>query len=342
MLFMGAAFFLAYRFALPVLIEKRLEKRLKREVSLGRVSLRLLQGIELYDLVIYDRTGGERFLHAGKLCIDYHFDQVIKNLKERGKDFKGWEVTLKATSPEMVLRGFRLKGVYLAIQLENYQLTLKELRANLCQGNLKGSFDLDLVSSEYVFQGDISQFDLKTMVEELSFSKKEVQGILEAKLSLKGNGAGLNNLSGHGHCIIREGKLWEFPFLGGLVVFLRVPYLEKVAFREGKANFTILDGIVMTRNLTLISDQVKLLAKGRIDFQGKIKDHIMVEISFSKGFLDDIPLIGEILSFVIDEAGKFIAQVEVTGSIKEPKYRLVPLAGGIRDLLGIFGVYESD
>ena len=91
-----------------------------------------------------------------------------------------------------------------------------------------------------------------------------------------------------------------------------------------------------TKDLTLTSDQVKLLAEGKMDFQGNFRPSFIYKVSFSKGLLGKLPLVGTIISFVIDETGYLIAQVEVTGSLKKPQYRLIPLVQGLKNLFRIF------
>lgn len=344
LLLLIGAFFLTYKFVIPALIEyvieERLEEGLKKEVNLGRVDFSLFRGMEFHRLLVYEPgEEGKMFLQVEEFKIDYRLDEIIDNLKGKGRNFREWQLTLKASSPEIIFRGWRLENLELPLRLESSQLITEDLKVELYGGSLNGSFSLNLGSDQkdYRFQGALSGFDLSRLGERVSSSKKKkFKGILAAGFNLKGTAGELKDLNGHGEVSIVEGELWEFPLLGGLMAILHVPSLDKVTFREGKANFTISEGMVATEDLTLISDKVKLSAQGKVDFQGYFRPSLTYRISFSKGLLGEVPLVGDIISFVIDEAGYLIAQVEVTGSLKKPKHRLVPLVKGIKNLFRIF------
>ena len=350
LLFLIGALFLAYKFVIPVLIEQAVEERLSRglekEVRLGKVDLNLFRGIKFHQLFIYE-PGEEKeiFLQVEELQIDYCFSEILDNLREKGKNFQKWQLTLKATSPEIIFQGWRLENLELPLRVESSQLIGEDLEVELYGGSLKGSFSLNLTpdQKDYQFEGTLSDLDLNRLaVEWGTQGEKEVRGILKASFHLKGTAGDWKNLSGQGEASIAEGYLGKLPLLGDLMAILPLLSREKVIFRKGSASFTIHEGVVATEDLTLTSDQVKVLAQGKIDFQGYFRPSLVYRVSFSKGFLDEVPLIGDILSFVIDEAGHLIAQVEVTGSLREPKYRLIPLAKGIRDFLKMFQSHPGD
>lgn len=344
LLLLIGALFLTYKFVVPALIEyaleERLEEGLKKEVHLGRVDFNLFRGVEFQHLLICEPGREEKvFLQAEEFKIGYLIGDVLDNLRKKGKNFREWQLTLEAGSPEIIFRGWRLENLEFPLRLENSQLIGEGLKTELYGGTLKGSFSLNLSSGpkDYRFQGALSGFDLSRLGERVNSSKKKkFKGILAASLNVKGTVGDLKELSGQGEVSIVEGKLWEFPLLGGLMAILHVPSLEKVTFREGKANFTISEGMVATEDLTLNSDKVKISAEGKVDFQGYFRPSLTYRISFSKGFVEDVPLVGDIISFIIDEAGYLIAQVEVTGSLKNPKPQLIPLAKGLRNIFRIF------
>ncbi|NOX96854.1 MAG: AsmA-like C-terminal region-containing protein [Nitrospirae bacterium] len=341
-LLMGA-FFLIYKFIVPVLmkqvIEDGLAKGLKKDVSLERVDFSLLRGMELHRLFIYEPGTKKIFLQAKEVKVDYHIDEILENLRSEGKDFRKWQLNLKASSPETIFWGFRLENLSIPFRFEGSKLIIEDLKAKLYGGNLKGSyvFNFGAAKKNYRFQAALSRIDLSKLRRKANSSPKKLEGILFASINLQGIADGSKNLSGSGKVSVVKGKLLEFPLLGNLMAIFRIPSLEKIVFRKGKANFTISKDIVTTKDLTLISDQVKLSAKGSIDFHGYFRPSFVYKISFSKGFLGEVPLIGNIISSVIDEAGYLIAQVELTGSLKKPKFKLVPLVRGLKDFFGKFG-----
>lgn len=341
-LFVGALL-LTYKFVVPILIkhvvEYRLEKDLKQQVRIGRVDFNILKGIEFHRLLIY--KPGEKagiLLQAREVRIDYLPGEILDDLRENGKNFKKWHLSLKVTSPEVIVGRFQLENLEIPLRLTSSRLITGDLKGGLYGGSLKGYFSFNLGSErkDYRFQGRLAQVDLSRLPIGATSPKKRLKGILAASVNLKGTAGGLKNLSGYGKISLVKGRIAEFPLLGGLMAFLHLPSLDKVAFREGKANFTISEGILDTEDLTLTSDQVKLLAEGKMDFQGNFRPSFIYKVSFSKGLLGKLPLIGSIISFVIDETGYLIAQVEVTGSLKKPKYRLIPLVQGLKNIFRIF------
>ncbi len=350
LLLLTGILFLAYKFVIPVLIEQALEERLSRElekeVRLEKVDLNLFRRIEFHRLLIYE-PGEEKkvFLQIEELQIDYCPNEVLDNLREKGKNFRKWQLALKVTSPEIIFRGWRLENLELPLRVENSQLLGEDLEVELYGGSLKGSFSLNLASDQkdYQFEGILSGLDLNQLMVELGAQgEEEVGGTLKVDFHLKGTAGDWKNLSGQGKASIVEGNLGELPLLGGLMAILPLLSRERVVFREGRASFTIQEGVVATEDLTLTSDQVNLLMQGKIDFQGYFRPSLTYKISFSRGFIDELPLLGNTISSLLDEAGHLMAQVEVTGSLREPKYRVVPLAKGLRDIMRIFSTPPGD
>ena len=320
--------FVAYKFALPVFIEKKLEEGLKREVSLGRVSLDRLRAIELRNLVIYEKgQRGKKFLQARELNFNYQFQPLFQSLKEKGRDPKNWHLEGEMSSSEIVIKGCRIKNVYLPIRLHESRLEVANLRGDFYRGRLQGSFRLDLTTPQpgYTFTADISKADLDWLVRDV-FSKREIAGRIDAELVLRGRGS-LAEASGQGSVRIDEARLWKIPLLGGLAAFLRIPSYEKVVFDEVKGSFTIAEGTVRTEDLSLISDQVRLFIRGYLIDAERNLD-LMVRTRFSKGLLERVPILGKIFSFLVDEAGNAVVQVRVRGPINHPEqieYKIAPI-----------------
>ena len=339
-LLMGALY-LTCKFIIPAqikdTIEDRLGEGLKREVNLKRVNFNLFEGIELHHLLVYEPGKEEKiFLKVEELKIDYLLGEVLDNLREKGKNFREWQLTLKVSSPEVIFRGFRLENLELPLRMEGSQLVIEDLRADIYGGSLNASLDLNLVSEEkdFQFQGTFFDVDLARAGKDTGFfGEKEIKGILKASFYLRGRADNWKSFSGHGEVSIVRGEIGEFPFPVGLMPIFRLPSLKKAIFRQMLATFTISEGIIATEDLTLIGDQVKLLGRGKIDFQGYFRPSLVYKMHFSRGFLEKLPLIGNIISSIIDEVGHLIVQVEVTGSLKEPQRQLIPLAKGIGALL---------
>ncbi len=343
--------FLAYKFVIPTLIEQVIEERLERglgkEVRLGKVDISLLGRIKLYQLLVYE-PGEEKkiFLQMEELQIDYCYSEILGNFREKGRDFRKWQFALKATSPEIIFRGWHLENLKLPLRVEGSRLIAEDLEVELYGGSLKGSFSLNLAPDrkDYRFEGTLSGLDLNRLLAELSPpGERWIEGILKVNFHLQGRMGNLENLSGQGTVSLAEGRIGEILLLGELgATMLPLPFLEKATFREGEMSFVVSEGLIATEDLTLTSGQVHLSGRGKMDFQGYFRPSLVYRVSFSRGFIDEVPLIGNIISALLDEAGYLMAQVEVTGSLREPRHRLIPLVKGIRDFLGMLQSHPGD
>ncbi len=298
-----------------------------------------LSGLNLNRLAVIAWNAQEEKEAEGILKANFHLQGIVgdwKNISGQGK----------ITSPEITFQGWHLENLYLPLRIEDSLLIGEDLDVELYGGSLQGSFSLNLASDpkDYQFEGTLSGLNLNRLavIAWNAQEEKEAEGILKANFHLQGTVGDWESLSGQVEASMVEGDLGELPLLGDLMAILPLLSREKVVFRKGEASFTIDEGIVATEDLTLTSEQVKVLIRGKMDFQGYFQPSLVYRVSFSRGFLDEVPLIGDILSFIIDEAGHLIAQVEVTGSLKEPKYRLIPLAKGMRDFLRMFQYARND
>jgi hypothetical protein len=122
--------------------------------------------------------------------------------------------------------------------------------------------------------------------------------------------------------MVANGHLWEFPLLGGIAEALNLPRLKKIEIKEAAGNFTIADRKIDTQNLQFSSPQFNMLARGNMGFDGTLDFN--VGLSFTPGFAQENEF-AKLAALIIDETGRFIGQVGVSGTVKQPKYIFIPL-----------------
>jgi hypothetical protein len=133
-----------------------------------------------------------------------------------------------------------------------------------------------------------------------------------------------NSLNGSGSINIEKGNLWQLELFKGLGEFLLIPEFQKIVFKEAAGDFLISDGKISTDNLMLESEPVNILFEGNIDFAGNIDFKVTTQLA--EGLVKDITDIKGIFSSILAQSTNAIS-IKLSGTVKEPKYKIIPLPG---------------
>lgn len=197
---------------------------------------------------------------------------------------------------------------------------LSPIHINLYGGSLDASFKANLNSKNYPYALDAKMQGVK--IEELKLDTqakaKDIAGIIQGEAKLSGLLAALADSQGAGMIDISKGKLWELDLFKGLGKFIFSKDLANIIFSEGKCDFVIKEKAVLTDNLALNSNMVNLSGPVRIGFDGSINARLNVDIISNL-----VPLTGtfkDVTTAIAGATGKF-AQIRISGTLKEPKYK---------------------
>jgi hypothetical protein len=237
------------------------------------------------------------------------------------KDFSAGEFGIKANSENIALAGFNLGAMDMTAQLKDRILVVPKFQFMPYDGNLNMQGKIDFASA-YNLDMDLSNVNLKKLINDTPLKNNEIWGTLSAKSSLEGKGTDLSTIKGAGWIMVANGHLWEFPLLGGIAEALNLPRLKKIEIKEAAGNFTIADRKIDTQNLQFSSPQFNMLARGNMGFDGTLDFN--VGLSFTPGFAQENEF-AKLAALIIDETGRFIGQVGVSGTVKQPKYIFIPL-----------------
>ncbi len=244
--------------------------------------------------------------------------------KGEGASWKDWEIGLKVKSDEIGFLTFKVSDLYADLRLKDRQLNIPVFNLKPYDGLLflRGNFDLITDNIPYYLDVDISGLELNKLVQDTQLNKKDISGFLSLKALINGNANDINVIKGKGWFKILNGNLWEVSFLKGLADILFMPDLKTIVFKEAFSNFEIANRKISTDDTLLTSDELTLLIRGFLDFSGNID--LTVTTSFEKNFVNKT--VGEkIKSFVLDSLGRFMGEIHITGSLKEPKYTTNPI-----------------
>ena len=137
---------------------------------------------------------------------------------------------------------------------------------------------------------------------------------------------------------IAQGNLWELNLLKGLGRLLFPASFKRIVFKQASGNFEIKQSKVATDNLQFNSDQLQLAADGNFDFAGNLDFNVIANFSEELQNKESQNL-KQLISSFLTQAQQFIA-VKVTGTFKQPNYKIVPRTEPVenlfQDLINIF------
>jgi hypothetical protein len=148
-------------------------------------------------------------------------------------------------------------------------LRLPDLKAKFFGGDIGGEARLEFGPT---LQYELNLTALQVLLEEFGRhnvgSKVEWNGLATARIFLRGRGADVQGLEGHGSIDVPSGKMYNLPLLLDLlkVLGLRVP--DRTAFEEAHANFTIKGPRVTISRLDLFGNAISLSGQGEMNLDG--------------------------------------------------------------------------
>ncbi len=245
------------------------------------------------------------------------------------KNWTSWKVNSNITSKAIHVKGFTLKDITL-----NYTQTAGQGRINFLNftayngpATIKGRLDLNTPGPRYSVTGEIKDLDLNLLKNDIpDLKNKTFYGKLSLQAIAEGTGADPKSINGQGQIVVTNGNIWEFNPLKGLGNFIFMPRFDTLSFSHATGDFLVKDGWLTTENLDLMGQDVELLDKGKIGFDGTLD---LVAVT-------QVPTTGpgqSPIGDVINTAGGMTA-INITGNIQKPQYKLQPITQNIFKKLG--------
>ena len=235
-----------------------------------------------------------------------------------------WNLQVKAKSDEVILGKFNLGSLYLDFKMEDKFLHLPRVIIRPYDGIVDMAARLNLKSEEkpYLISIDARNIDLKKLISDTKLSKSKIRGLFATNTTLNGYFEDKNSLKGKGWLQISEGYLMEFPIVFQLLdAFLGIPP-EYIVLTDAFGNFSISDKRIYTADFRLLSEKAALFWEGSLGLDGTL------DFNVTGRFAEDISTkttsLGKIASAVLHEAGAYIVEARLTGTIDDPQYQIVP------------------
>ncbi|HUW56979.1 MAG TPA: AsmA-like C-terminal region-containing protein [Planctomycetota bacterium] len=243
--------------------------------------------------------------------------QVRGTVGKGGHDFSG-----RAEFPTALVRGTRFTQVLGSFEKHGDVFSVYSVKARVYGGEAAAQLRMQLRDVlTYGIVADVRSLDLKQFLQaEFNTRTDQLRGRLSGKLLLQGQGTDAGNLVGQAEMQVRQGSLWEIPFVLALLKVLNLSPPERTAFTDATAKLEFYNRHVDVKHLNLMGNAVSVYGEGRVKRGGA------VDLNFVTGLgrlrLPELPLISPVMRGI----QKQILQVKMTGTLREPKLEVVPIA----------------
>jgi hypothetical protein len=244
---------------------------------------------------------------------------VIKldgSVSREGHDFRG-----RADMTRASIGGTELSGLRASFEKHRNIFSIYDLDARVYEGEITAQLRMDLDDPiTYGVVADARSLQLNGILRRICrIDDDGLQGLLSGRLLLQGQGADAANLVGRAELRVREGRLWEIPFVFSLFKVLNLSLPERTAFTDATVSFDFYNRHVLVKQLDLAGDAFSIYGAGAIEPNGA------VDLSFETGWgrfrLPKLPLI----SPVVRGLQKQIVSVRMTGKLNEPRIEILPI-----------------
>lgn len=185
-----------------------------------------------------------------------------------------------------------------------------ELQAKLAGGELAGQVDLavpDKGSAGYGLRMVLRNVDVGQLVGE-----QDIKGQLTGSLDLQGSWSDVATRHGRGDIKVEGKQLYRVPVVFGLLQVANLSLPVKGPFNEGTTRYSLQGQKVLFEQIELRAPSLLMQGSGILDFGAK---RVQMTFSTDNPGLLKIPVLDDF----IQGARRELLQIQVTGSVEEPK-----------------------
>ena len=246
-------------------------------------------------------------------------------LSGEANDYKNWKISAKAASDLISVYGLKFSN--LAFGVEQQQETLQLLNFSVSPAysgiiNLAFSASLKGDNPGYILKFSANDIDLSKLKSDIGLKDKDIAGIIYVDANLNGEFRSLDTLKGSGFISVKDGKLWQINLFKGLGELFLLPEYRGIVFTKANGEFEVENRLISTDDLKLESSELVLDWSGNMGFDGALD--FTVYTNANKNVIKDSPDLRKFLTAIVGELSGAIA-IKVSGTIKEPKFRFIPM-----------------
>lgn len=237
---------------------------------------------------------------------------------------------------------FRVSEIRTRLNIENGYFVNKEFNGSFGGGRIVGTAEIDKNTSEGEYKGlfRFRDVDLIDLVEHLFKEPKELSGICDGNVEFHGRGSDINNFVANGRANISDAYITEVPFILNILNLLNLSIPTKDTFHSAHIKYSVKEQIVHIEEMKLISDTIELGGVGTVGLDGKLD--LIVVAGFNRETFSQIPLIGQLMDYVVDGVSKKLTKVVVSGTFSHPVSTIVALEPFKHSIKSIFDLLSRE
>ncbi|MDP2913724.1 MAG: DUF748 domain-containing protein [Candidatus Omnitrophota bacterium] len=267
----------------------------------------------------------EKLKPSGRLRADF-------SLAGNVRDIKSCAIEARLSAERLSVRDFKFSDFAMSYVQKNGVADVISMRLSLYGGEITAAGRIDLVSADmpYSASADIQGLRLERLKTDTAFRDNDISGSLRAKAEISGPSNDISRLEGAGRINITDGKLWQLNLFKGLGILLFSRDFSNIVFSEGSCDFLIKDKSISTDNIMFKSGLIYMYGAIKLGFDKSINAALKAQIE------EEAVESGAAVRNVTAAIEKY-SFIEITGTLKEPKYRIAPdVADILEDLKNMF------
>lgn len=251
----------------------------------------------------YIFDGAPRIRVNGVLGLKGH-DPTDMKFEVAGGPFHWWRFNIDQIEADLLWRSNRLE--------------LNNVATKFYDGQAAGAgsfqFFTDNRPTEFSFALTATNAQLRPLVHDVFFKTNGLEGALSGALEITSARAdSLDTWQGTGKLHLRDGVVWDIPIFGIFSPIFNAisPGLGQSRADEAVANFSIVNGTVISRDLVVRSPEFSMVYQGSVDFMGDVDARMQARI------LRDSGVLGPLISAALWPLTK-IFEYHLSGTLSEP------------------------
>jgi len=238
------------------------------------------------------------------------------------------EIIGKIVAPFIKTDKYHFTSINSDVALVGDKLYFYHLTAELYKGafQMDSYIDLDNPIPPFSINANINNMDVYEFSTKSSLVKKEVSGMCNANIKLKGAIGATNALYGKSWVEIKNANLWESTLFKGIGTALFIPNLKEVIFTDAFGTIQIKNSRFYTDNFKLVSKEMELAVKGSLGFDDTVD--ATIKIRLKKELIQESAWLAKISSILLESAGWFIGNIKVAGTTRDPAFTVIPVGIG--------------
>ncbi|MEO7934227.1 MAG: AsmA-like C-terminal region-containing protein [Chthoniobacterales bacterium] len=167
----------------------------------------------------------------------------------------------------VILNRWEIANLEAAVTVENHQLHIQKLAADMGEGRLEGGADADLAAEgqPYSVHFRLSKGELGKFFPEDSDMARELVGMVHARLEYEGFATQEDKNKGHAELKISKARVTHLPILELASQLMRSDDLKKFSIRKTEIKADITGPLIHITPSAMESDHMKITFSGPVD-----------------------------------------------------------------------------